>query len=109
MLFLIYVLIYVGVGSFKPKKQKNRVSSVALPCAVAMAHGKVTLSGRVPRRVPERQAHGKAPGFAVCPRSGTRRSLDVHRVSTAQAHGEQLPTPSTDRDGVCSLFFAVCL
>ena len=59
MLFVIYVLIYVGVGSFKPKKQKNRVSLVTLPCAVAMAHGKVTIWAGLeqhiavcPRRVP---------------------------------------------------------
>ena len=126
MLFVIYVLIYVGVGSFKPKKQKNRVSSVALPCAVAMAHGKVTVwagleqdfavcqnsaHGKVTilRRVPQ-ERHTAKPGALPCAcRSGTRRSLDVHRVSTAQAHGEQLPTPSADRDGVCSLFFVVCL
>ena len=35
---------------------------------------------------------------------GTRRRLDVHRVSTVQAHGEQPPMPSAGRDGVCSLF-----
>ena len=40
---------------------------------------------------------------------GTRRRLDVHRVSTVQAHGEQPPMPSAGRDGVCSLFFAVRL
>ena len=43
MLFVIYVLIYVGVGPLNLKKQKNRVSSVTLPCAVAMAHDKVTI------------------------------------------------------------------
>jgi len=113
-------------GSFKPKKTKKRVSSVTLPCVVAMAHGKVTIWT------------GLEDCFAVCHNAGTRRSdhiwpcawggtrrrrggspcvgrqdtrqtLHFRRVSCGLAHGEDRPTPSTEPHVVCSLYFAVCL
>jgi len=74
-------------GPLNLKKQKKRVSSVTLPCAVAMAHGKVTVwagleqdfavcqnlaHGKVTilRRVPAVPAHDEAWSFAVCLLSG---------------------------------------
>src|SRR6185312_9674773 len=107
-------------GSFNQKnKKKKRVSSVTChlpklstrqsdhtsPCAPGAEHGEAAslavclLSGHTakPRALP----------CACCP--GTRQSLELHRVSTARAHGEKPPTPSPARDAVCSLCFAVCL
>ena len=105
LLFVIYVLIYVGVRSFKPKKTKKRVSSVTLPCAVAMAHGKVTVwagleqdfavcqnsaHGKVTilRRVPQvwHTAKPRAWPCVCCP--STRRSLELCRVPAVRTHGE---------------------
>ena len=60
MLFVIYVLIYVGVGSFKPKKTKKQGflahgkatvwADLEQDFAVCQnsAHGKVTILRRVP-------------------------------------------------------------
>ena len=77
MLFVIYVLIYVGVWSFKPKKiKKNKVPSVALPCAVAMAHGKVTVWA------------GLEAYFAVCQNAAHGKVTILRRVPAARAHGE---------------------
>ena len=60
---------------------------------------------RVPRPCTRRTDH-----TLPCTKTkGTRRRLDVHRVSTTQAYGKQPPTPSAGRDSVCSLFFAVRL
>ena len=42
-------------------------------------------------------------------RPGTRRIWEVCCVPAVRAHGEQPPTPSAGRDGVCPLFFAVSL
>ena len=77
MLFVIYVLLYVGVWSFKPKKtKKNRVPSVALPCAVAMAHGKVTVWA------------GLEAYFAVCQNTAHGKVTILRHVPAARAHGE---------------------
>ena len=76
------------------------------------------------RRVPLVRAHGESGSVAVCQpsghtanmgalscacRPGTRRIWERCRVPTVRAHGEQPPTPSAGRDGVCPLFFAVRL
>ena len=70
------------------------------------------------------RAHGESGSFAVCLpsghtanlgalpiacRPGTRRIWERCRVPAVRAHGEQPPTPSAGRDGVCPLFFAVSL
>ena len=55
--------------------------------------------------------HMASPGHQVrrVPRPCTRRIWQHCRVPAVRAHGEQPPTPSAGRDGVCPLFFAVCL
>ena len=65
-------------GPLNLKKQKNRVPSVALPCAVAMAmaHGKVTVWA------------GLEAYFAVCQNAAHGKVTILRRVPAAQAHGE---------------------
>ena len=89
-----------GTRLCRVPKLSTRQSDHTSPCAPGVAHGEaarwaVCLLSR-------HTAKPRALSCACCP--DTRRSLDLHRVSTAPAHGEQPPTPSTGRDGVC-LFF----
>src|SRR6185312_2127072 len=59
------------------------------PCAKNKAHGEPYYFA-----VCQNQGHMVKLGALPCAcRPGTRRRLDVHRVSTVQAHGEQPPTP----------------
>jgi len=60
---------------------------------------------RVPRPCTRRTDHSSP--FALG--KGTRRIWERCRVPSVRAHGEQPPTPSTGRDGVCPPFFAVRL
>ena len=55
-------------GPLNLKKQKNRVSSVTLTCAVAMAHDKVTVWAGLEQdfAVCQNSAHGEATSFAMC-------------------------------------------
>ena len=63
-------------GPLNLKKQKNRVPSVALPCAVAMAHGKVTVWA------------GLEAYFAVCQNAAHDKVTILRRVPAARAHSE---------------------
>ena len=91
MLFVIYVLIYVGVWSFKPKKTKKQGSFGRF--AVCRGHGtrqsnRMGRPGSILCRVPKRSTRqSDHPSPCAC-RSGTRRSLKVCRVPAARAHGE---------------------
>ena len=84
------------------------------------AHGELTIV----RRVPLVRAHGESGSVTVCLpsghtanmralpcdcRPGTRRIWERCHVPAVRAHGEQPPTPSAGRDGVCPIFFAVRL
>ena len=88
---MIYVLIYVGVWSFKPKKQKKQGSFGRF--AVCRGHGtrqsnRMGRPGSILCRVPKRSTRqSDHPSPCAC-RSGTRRSLKVCRVPAARAHGE---------------------
>ena len=59
-------------GPLNLKKQKNRVSSVTLPCAVAMAHDKVTVWA------------GLEQDFAVCQNSAHGKVTILRRVPLEQ-------------------------
>ena len=119
-------------GSFKSKKtKKNRVSSITLPCAVAMTHSKVTIWAGLGNyfavchiagtrrsdhtspcawgwhmvKAPTRR--GPQPCLPCVGPQGTRQNLNLRCVPCALAHGEHPPTPSTEPSTephvVCSL------
>lgn len=83
------------MGSFIREKQKKLFGHLTV-CLV-LAHGKVTIWPALDTK------------FAVCIGRAHGELTIVRRVPAVRAHGEQPPTPSAGRDGVCSFFFAVRL
>ena len=82
----------------------TRQTDHSLPCALG-AHGEY---GSVAMCLPSGHTANLAALPCAC-RPGTRQIWERCRVPAIRAHGEQPPTPSAGRDGVCPLFFAVSL